>query len=166
MAGNVLSKLFEHNNWANLKIIQACSALTDKQLDAEPNSTTKGSIRLTLRHLVDAQQRYLRTLTGAEPRFQWEAAPPFPELMEASRISGEAVLALASDEAGKLPKTQVKTRDGYLVEPWVLMLQILNHAGEHREQISSMLTSLRVTPPALDGWAYGEAMKALFPPAT
>ena len=41
------------------------------------------------------------------------------------------------------------------------MVQIINHATEHREQICSMLTALGVTPPDLDGWDYGEATNAL-----
>jgi uncharacterized damage-inducible protein DinB len=49
------------------------------------------------------------------------------------------------------------------VEPWVVLVQIINHATEHREQISSMLSALGVTPPILDGWAYGEATNALIP---
>jgi len=36
--GIFLVRLFEHNNWANLQILQACSALSDEQLDAEPQS--------------------------------------------------------------------------------------------------------------------------------
>ena len=51
MTGNFLEKLFEHNNWANQKIIQACLALSDEQLGAEPHSATKGNIRDTLLHL-------------------------------------------------------------------------------------------------------------------
>lgn len=38
MTINILEKLFEHNNWANLQIIQACASLSDAQLDAEPQS--------------------------------------------------------------------------------------------------------------------------------
>lgn len=30
MTENLLVKLFEHNNWANLKIIEACYALGDE----------------------------------------------------------------------------------------------------------------------------------------
>jgi len=63
MTGIFLEKLFEHNNWANLRIIEACSALSDEQLDAEPQSVTKGSIRRTLVHLVSSQRSYLGTLT-------------------------------------------------------------------------------------------------------
>jgi uncharacterized damage-inducible protein DinB len=52
MAENFLEKIFEHNNWANLRIIEICSTLTDEQLDAEPQSVTKGNIRATFIHLA------------------------------------------------------------------------------------------------------------------
>jgi uncharacterized damage-inducible protein DinB len=163
MTENILGKLFEHNIWANVQIIQACSALTDEQLDAEPQSATKGSIRLTLWHLVNSQRGYLSLLTGIEPRFKWQYPPAFAELREAARISGEGLLALARDEPAKPQKTQLQTEDGYFVEPWVLMVQVINHATEHREQIKSMVSYLGVTPPDLDGWTYGEATNALIP---
>ena len=163
MTENILGKLFEHNNWANLHIIQACSALSDEQLDAEPRSATKGSIRATLLHLVTSQQGYLRLLTlPLEARLDAPSVA-FAELRESARISGEGLLALARDVSGKLPTTRLQTRDGYFVEPWVLMVQVINHATEHREQISSMLSALGVTPPDLDGWSYGEATHALTP---
>jgi uncharacterized damage-inducible protein DinB len=43
------------------------------------------------------------------------------------------------------------------------MVQIIDHATKHREQINSMLSALGVTPPDLDGWSYGEATNALLP---
>lgn len=150
-------------NWANIQIIQACSALSDEQLDAEPKSATKGSIRLTLWHLIASQQGYLSLLTGMEPRFNWQAPPAFAELQKAASITGEGLLALARDEPSKLLKTQPQTKDGYSVEPWVVVVQAINHATEHREQINSMLSSLGVTPPDVDGWTYGEATNALTP---
>ena len=48
------------------------------------------------------------------------------------------------------------------MEPWVVMVVVINHATEHREQISSMLSALGVTPPNLDGWSYGEVTKWCF----
>jgi uncharacterized damage-inducible protein DinB len=162
MTENFLEKLFEHNNWANLKIIQACSALSDEQLDAEPQSATKGSIRSTLLHLVTSQRGYLSLLTlPVEARPNTPLA--FAELQESASTSGEGLLALVRDELGKLPKPRLQTTDGFFVEPWVVMLQIINHATEHREQIKSMLSSLGVTPPNVDGWDYGEATNALIP---
>ena len=165
MTENILVKLFEHNNWANLQIIQACSALSDEQLDAEPQSATKGSIRRTLSHLVASQQGYLSLLTlPVEARL--DVPPTFAELQESARISGEGSLALARDESSKHLKTRLQTKDGYFVEPWVVMVQVINHATEHREQIKSMLSSLGVTPPDIDGWDHGEATNALIPIST
>jgi uncharacterized damage-inducible protein DinB len=92
-----------------------------------------------------------------------DVRPTFAELRESVRLSGEALLALARDESSKPLPTQLQTMDGYFVAPWVIMVQIINHATEHREQISSMLSALGVTPPSLDGWTYGEATNALVP---
>ena len=161
MTDNFLVKLFEHNNWANMQIIQACYALSDEQLDAEPQSATKGSISGTLSHLVTSQRGYLALLT-----LPVEARPntplTFSELQESLRISGEGLLALARDEHN-FPQTRLQTRDGFYVEPWVVMVQIINHATEHREQIKSMLSALGVTPPDIDGWDYGDVNEALIP---
>jgi uncharacterized damage-inducible protein DinB len=164
MTEDFLVKLFEHNNWANSQIIQACSALSDAQLDAEPQSTTIGSIRQTLVHLVTSQHGYLSLLTlPVEARRA--ISPAFAELQQAARMSGEGLLTLAS-ESSNYPKTQLQTTDGYFVDPWVVVVQIINHATEHREQISSMLSALGMTPPNLDAWSYGEATNALIPITT
>jgi uncharacterized damage-inducible protein DinB len=167
MAESILGKLFEHNNWANQQIIQACSALSDEQLDAEPQSATQGNIRSTLFHLVTSQQGYLRLLTvPLNERLEPVLTPPFAELGKSASSSGEALAALARDEANMPVKGTLQTRDGFLVEPWVIMLQIINHATEHREQIKSMLSALGVTPPAIDGWDYGEFTHTLVPIGT
>lgn len=164
MTEDFLVKMFEHNHWANLQIIQACVALSDAQLDAEPQSATEGSIRQTLLHLVRAQRGYLALLT-----LPLEARPTAPldftEVEPSARLSGEGLVALARECARQPLTTRLQTRDGYWVEPWVVMVQVINHATEHREQIKSMLSALGVTPPDIDGWAYGEFTQALVPMA-
>ena len=165
MNDNILVKLFEHNNWANLQIVQACAALSEAQLDLEPQSVTKGSIRKTLLHLVSSQRGYLALLTlPVEARPNTPLA--FAELQDSVNKSGEGLLALVRDETVKPLKTQLRTMDRYFVEPWVIMVQVINHATEHREQIKSMLSALGITPPDIDGWTYGEATHALIPIAT
>jgi uncharacterized damage-inducible protein DinB len=167
MIENILAKLFEHNNWANLRIIEACSALSDEQLDAEPRSVTKGSIRRTLLHLVTSQRNYLSLLTlPVESRPDVPPPSTFAELQESARASGDGLLALSRGEWSEPLKPRLQTKDGYFVAPWVIMVQVINHATEHREQVNSMLTSLGVTPPDLDGWSFGEATNALIPIST
>ena len=159
MPENVLVRLFEHNNWANDKMIHACAALSDAQLDAAPVSATKGTIRDTLTHLVSAQHGYLSLLTLPVHQ-RVRISPAFTELRDAARQSGDGLVELARDLPEATFMTRRETRDGYLVEPWVIMVQVINHATEHREQINSMLTALGVAPLDLDGWSYGEATKA------
>jgi uncharacterized damage-inducible protein DinB len=166
MTDHIFGKLFEHNNWANIQVIQACSTLSAEQLDAAPQSATQGSIRSTLFHLVTAQQAYLRHLTlPLEERLGPVSPPLFPDLQQFATASGEALLALARGEGRKPMKDKLEMRDGVLVEPWVIMVQAINHATEHREQIKSMLSSLGVTPPEISGWDYGEYTNALIPTA-
>jgi uncharacterized damage-inducible protein DinB len=166
MTVNILEKLFEHNQWANLQIIQACSELNDEQLDAEPQSATLGTIRETLWHIVDSEGDYLSQLTGIEPRFTWQAPPSFIELQEAVNITGEGLLALARDGSSKILDAQIHSEDGYVIEPWVIIVQLINHATEHREQIKSMFSALGMKPPRVDGWGYGRVTNALIPPST
>jgi uncharacterized damage-inducible protein DinB len=161
MTGDFLVKIFEHNNWANQKIIEACNALSGEQLDAQPQSVTMGTIRDTLFHMVTSQRGYLALLT--QPVY--ERTKPeltFRELEESARRSGEGLLQLARGERQPYG-SPLQTTDGYHTEPWVVMLQIVNHATEHREQIKSMLSALGITPPSMDGWDYGEVRNALIP---
>ena len=163
MSEQFLEKVFEHNNWANRQIIRACAALSDEQLDAVPQSATKGSIRGTLLHLALSQQVYLTQLTmPLEQRLTYAPPPPFAVLEQFVAASGDALLALARDPS--IPNQgQIKMPDGSLVEPWVIIVQSINHATEHREQIKSMLSALGVTPPEVDGWMFGETLNALIP---
>ncbi|MBI3158183.1 MAG: DinB family protein [Chloroflexi bacterium] len=165
MPENILARIFEHNKWANARIIDACAALTDEQLDAEPVSATKGSIRETLLHLVGAEDWYLYQLTGAESGFKRDSNPGFDEVRRTAEASGEALLALARDPASKDWTEQYTASDGYIITPWVVMVQVINHANEHREQIKSMLTALGIAVPEIDGWDYGLAAGGLMPPA-
>ncbi len=156
----ILARLFEHNNWANIQMVQACAALSDELLDSEPHSATKGTIRQTLLHLVSSQRGYLNLLTL--PVEQREKIPlAFEGLKDVAQTSGEQLLALI--KSGGLPTARLQTTDGYYVEPWVVLLQIINHATEHREQINSMRSALGLSPLDQDGWSYGEFTNALVP---
>ncbi len=162
MPHDLLLRLLEHSTWATLTLIEACAALPDAQLDAPPLADSTWSIRKNLTHLVESEQGYLALLTvaateRAEPSVRFEA------LADAARASGEALLALAQQTEGPLSAEVCHTTDGYRVSPWVVMVQVLNHATEHRKQIANLMRALGLTPPRLDGWAYGGSVGALVP---
>jgi uncharacterized damage-inducible protein DinB len=58
-------------------------------------------------------------------------------------------------------ESDVRTSDGYLVKPWIVLVQAINHGAEHRRQVCSILRALGVAPPRLDGWGFGEALEAV-----
>ncbi len=154
----MLAKLIEHNNWANRDITRACAALTDAQLDARPISEKQWSIRENLVHLVVCQLDYLSMLTG-QPEPAEPETPSFAELEASADTSGAGLLELDVDA---IPSPL--ERDGYRIDPWVVMLQALNHATEHRKQIANLMRAQGLEPPAMDGWAFGEAERAVIPP--
>jgi uncharacterized damage-inducible protein DinB len=152
---DTLARLFEHNQWANLELIAACTALTEEQLGAALLPGSEWSIRRTLIHIGEAQQGYLSLLT-LPPEARSKCTLSFAELRGSITRTGEALLVLVRDGALDRLTSRLRTRDGYLVEPWVVLLQVLNHATDHRRQVQSMLRALGVTPPRIDGWAFGE----------
>ncbi len=161
---DILAKLIEHSNWANFQIIEACSTLSEEQLNAVPLPTSSWSIRHTLFHLVESQGGYVSLLTSSPERKQ--AIPltaSFTELRRAAEKSGEALLTLAHSETGEYFAARIQTADGYFIDLWVVVVQAINHATEHRRQVCRMLRILDVTPPRLDGWAFGEATDAVLP---
>jgi uncharacterized damage-inducible protein DinB len=118
-----------------------------------------------LTHIVEAQRGYLSLLT-LPPEARRGAPLAFAELRESANRSGEGLLALTLDETRRHSEPRLRTTDGYLVEPWVVMVQIINHASEHRRQICGMLRALGAAAPDLDGWTYGESLRALVPIST
>lgn len=166
MTENILARLIEHNNWATLQIFDACATLTAEQLDFEPQSAVRGTIRETLRHLVLSQEDYTAMLTTFGHPPEREVMPTLAELREIVVQSGRELVALVQDFSSKSLQSQIQVSDGYRVEPWVFIVQAINHATEHREQIKSILSALGVEPPRIDGWMYGRLENALIPPGS
>jgi uncharacterized damage-inducible protein DinB len=52
-----LVELFRHNQWANLRLLAACSDLSEEQLDASA-AGTYGHIADTLVHILAAEEPY------------------------------------------------------------------------------------------------------------
>jgi uncharacterized damage-inducible protein DinB len=162
MTESIIERLFEHNNWANQQLMDDCIQLSDHQLDSQPVFAAYGSIRQALIHLVSAQVGYLRLLTRpVEERQRDKIILTFAELADAVRTSGEGLLELI--RKGEIPVKRLETTDGFWADPWVVLVQVIDHAAEHRQQICGQLSDMGLMPPALDGWVYGEALDALVP---
>jgi uncharacterized damage-inducible protein DinB len=132
---------------------------------------TYGTIRETLRHLVDAEEGYFSILTrerfpskaGAEafvtpPDRLPDGPVPLDSLAERIRRMGSHWEALAQD--AELPGRDVTTTDGSHLPAAVIIAQTIQHAGDHRTHIMSILGARGLELPGrndLDAWGYAEA---------
>jgi uncharacterized damage-inducible protein DinB len=154
-----LVELFRHNAWANQRLFEACEGLIDTQLDATAGGTF-GSIRDTLMHIVGAQERYVAALAESGPVSVIREREPFPglaELRDAARTSGVALVDLAAQAQTGATVTTSYRGESSTLPVWLLLVQAINHATEHRAQVAAILTQQGVEPPSMDGWTYHEA---------
>ena len=162
MTDTLLTRLYAHHNWANDALVAACAGLPAEVLDADPLPGAGGwSVRRTLAHVAEAQQAYVNVLTHPErERVRIELADD--EVAGSLRATGEALLDMArrwddgAGEGGGVVEAPLRSADGHVIAPWVVLLQAINHATDHRRQICGQLRALDVTPPRLDGWQLGE----------
>jgi uncharacterized damage-inducible protein DinB len=159
---SVLIKLFEHNTWANLTLLDFCERLSDAQLDATAIGGF-GSIRDTLVHIVGGEVSYVARVNGKLPS-TWSSGDQFPgfaALTGAVRWAGDELLQLALSARADTVVRQRPPRQLIEYKLASLIVQALNHSTEHRTQISTIITQLGMEPPDMSGWKYMEEIGEL-----
>lgn len=154
-----LASLFRHNTWASLRLLDFCGGLDDEQLRATA-AGAYGSLRMTLSHMIGAEVDYVGRATGKTPGkpFPTDRHLAFDELREMVRWTGEALSQLALTAPANAIVREEDTEQGVGVEyPLAdLLVQAVNHATEHRQQISAIITQLGLEPPVMDAWTWME----------
>lgn len=153
-----LAEFFQYNLWANQQLLDACTTLTDAQLDAKMIGTF-GSIRETLLHLFQAEEGYVKSFTKKLPNPALKdiaSFPGFDELRRHAEMSGQSLITIAETE----DLDQIFYLDGgtYKSPAMVVIIQAINHAIDHRSQIATLLTLQGIEPPGLDAWHYNDSM--------
>ena len=163
---DLLIEFFKHNTMMNRRLVEACRQLAPEQLDATATGTY-GTIGATLVHIANAQVGYAARLLDIE---RSDALPedPFPgfaaltERFERGDLQLEEAAAMGSQDR----EVQVSGDDpvGIWRMPVALFLvQAINHGTEHRSQVATILTTLGIEPPPMDGWTFFEAGGHLIP---
>jgi len=154
-----LGELFRHNLWANLKVIDAFEAAGEDKLQ-EGVQGTYGSIRDTLSHLVGAEGRYIARLQNKDATGVWgekEGYPGLAKLRELTEQNGRTLIDIADRHEPGQRISGMWRGQPYEMSAILILLQAINHATEHRTQISTVFSQNGITPPETDGWAYGAA---------
>ena len=154
---------FRYNKWANLHLLGTCADLSPEQL-GWTSPGTYGSIADTFLHLLGAEQRYIRRLTGAEPRIsERDEFPGVAALRTFAEQGGDELIRLASHVQAddKLDTNYGDVR--YRMAAGVVLLQALHHGNDHRTHICTILGQRGIPVGDMDVWAYGAATGAMVP---
>lgn len=158
MTTSVLADAFAHHAWATERLIDVCAELSAEQL-AAPCPGTFGPIDATLRHLVASDTWYLTFFAVEQPPEMDEAAEtPLAELRAAITRNAALWAAIVADATDGDADT-VEHGEGWAFHApaGFRLAQVVHHGTDHRSQVCTALTSLGVTPPDIDLWAWGEA---------
>ncbi|MEZ4657818.1 MAG: DinB family protein [Caldilineaceae bacterium] len=155
----MLETLFRHNLWANLRLLEACAALSEEQIQSTIIGVY-GSIGDTWQHIVRAERSYFARVSTGQPYPAPENEPPltFDQMAASLRRTGEGFIEWAP-KVQAADRVETKWISGEIVQvpKAVILTQVINHATEHRAQIMAILTQLGIQPPELDSWSYFDA---------
>lgn len=152
----VLRRLFEHNRWANLALLDVCLGL-DEAARETTIAGTFGSIQATLAHIAGAEERYLLALKGqpSDSVAPLESTdPPLATVRDHLDRSGRGFVEIAGRIDGDPSLTGTHGGEPYVLPSSLFLIQAIHHATEHRAQIATTLTHLGIEPPALSGWTF------------
>lgn len=147
--------LYRYNSWANARILDAASHLTDEQFLA-PASFPFGGVRGTLTHILSAERIWRMRWLGESPSagIPPEDFPTLPALR--ARWTGEEKALnefVASLTDGKLNSAfEYKNLKGEAFRAvfWHSMAHVVNHGTQHRAEVAAMLTDFGHSPGDLD----------------
>jgi uncharacterized damage-inducible protein DinB len=152
---DTLTTLFSHNLWANLRLLEQCKELRSEQMDATIPGA-QGSLHDTLQHIVNAERSYhSRITTGQMYRGTGnEQQMTLAEMIDSLQLTGTGLIEWA---------TKVQADDSVQID-WdgtprevpktIILIQVINHATEHREQVKAIMSQLGLEPPDLQAWSY------------
>ncbi len=155
----LLRLLFLYNQWADLRIVDACSALTNEQFTRDLGSSFR-SVRDTLVHLYGAEWVWNERIEGRSP-MSLVAGTGFPDLAsvrtkleEMDNFYIEYVTRLAPQDLERVIHYKSFAGDEFSNPLWQTLHQLTNHASYHRGQIITLLRQLGAKPVTTDLIAY------------
>lgn len=133
--------MYRRNAWATDQLLEFCSGRPEVTVPVQ--SDVYGTIESMFEHILGAEQRYFRLVTGDLPKDR----PNWPAALEMDRDPEEVL------------EHQRGTGAVWMAN-WVPLVQCFHHGDDHRTQINTVLSRNGVEPPNLDGWSFGAEAQA------
>jgi len=150
-----LKVLFEYNRWADLRVLDACGALSNEQFTRNLGSSF-ASVRDTLAHLYGAEWIWNERINGRSPGAH-PAAGDLPDLAavrgkleEMDRYFIDFVSNCTQQQLDSVIHYKTGAGTEFSNPLWQTLHQLTNHASYHRGQITTMLRLLGAKPVSTD----------------
>ncbi len=145
-----------NNAWANHRLLNACSNLTDEDLAARRTSFFPSIIH-TLNHNLTVDWFYVSALEGrCLGPAAFEPEIPFTRFAELERAQRDVDRRLVAVCEG-LTESRLAATSDLVRRDWVqterndrILLHLFQHQIHHRGQVHAMLAGTAVPPPQLD----------------
>jgi uncharacterized damage-inducible protein DinB len=147
--------LYDYNRWANGRVIDAVSKLSDEQFVQDLQSSHR-SVRDTLTHILAAEWIWLERWKGVSPKALLNPAD-FQSLeslkdrwAEVDRDYQEFIKGVTADSlAGVIAYKNTKGEE-WSYPLWQMFQHVMNHSTYHRGQVVTMLRQLGAEVNAVD----------------
>jgi uncharacterized damage-inducible protein DinB len=145
MNANHYRRLFEYNDWANRRVWECVTALTDEQF-RRPSDYSIGSIHEQLAHQMGAEWLFLQRVQGISPT-SMPQAEEYPT-REAIRQHWDGItsdwlpfLTNLTDENldSRITFTSFNGKTQRSMPLWEMLSQMLNHSTDHRAQTLALI---------------------------
>jgi uncharacterized damage-inducible protein DinB len=151
----LLRFMFQYNQWADRRLLDACAALSNEQFTRNLGSSFS-SVRDTVVHLYGAEYVWNERIQGRSPAALVSGAG-FPDLASI-RAKLEEMDAYYIDFVSKMTQQDLDrvirykgfTGDEFSNPLWQSLHQLTNHASYHRGQVVTLVRQLGVKAVSTD----------------
>ena len=155
--------LFEHNAWANARVVEQVTSL-GYEVARRPAGLDlgDGSILETLVHALDTEETWFARCQGGNgpPRLTVEAAGSIAKIrqrFEAQAAAWKTMLESQTDAALDAMSTNTSSSGKIFSHPlWTRLAHVLSHSTQHRGELALATSRLGCSPGELDFLEYYE----------
>ena len=151
----LLRFLFQYNQWADRRTLDACASLTNEQFTRNLGSSF-GSVRDTLAHLYGAEWVWNERFQGRSPS-GLPGSTAYPDLAlvrakleEMDSYYLDFVSKLTPQNLERVIRYKSLAGEEFSNPLWQSLHQLSNHATYHRGQVVTLLRQLGVKPVSTD----------------
>jgi uncharacterized damage-inducible protein DinB len=157
MDRDMLQSIYAHASWANEKLFDAATQISETQLTHAGDDSE--SIFALLAHLVDVQRTWLaRAQLTLAPPLDPAACASLATLREAWKIVDEAsrtyVAGLHADDLAEIVRYTNTKGEPQAYPRWQILLHQALHAAQHRSEAALLLSRLGASTGWLDYLIY------------